>query len=85
MIRDSEGTLFSRKDLALALANQEGGAHVDPEIKPAYNKIANSNSMGWTYQEGDSEIPLTSPVPFALRQISYEVVESLLAQRDRIK
>lgn len=85
VIRDSEGTLFSRKDLALALANQEGGAHVDPEIKPAYNKIANSNSMGWTYQEGDSEMPLASPVPYALRQISYEVVESLQAQRDRIK
>lgn len=39
-------TLFFRKDFVLALANQEGGAHVDPQVKAAYDKIAHSNSMG---------------------------------------
>ena len=85
-MKDSDGTLFCRKEFVLALANQEGGAHVDPQIKAAYDKLANSNSMGWTYKEGDSpEIPLSNPVPFAVRQISYEAVESVRQQRDRIE
>jgi hypothetical protein len=84
--KDSAETLFSRKDFVLALANQEGGAHVDPQIKEAYDKIANSNSMGWTYKQGDApEVPLENPVPYAVRQISYEVIESVQQQRDRIK
>jgi hypothetical protein len=96
--------------------NKEGGAHVDPEIKESYNKIANLNSLGWTYsdgpegkaltsapipvgpsasvpldmvppaQEGWSDpLPMTNPVPYTVRQISYEVVESVRQQRDRIK
>jgi hypothetical protein len=84
--RTIDRTLFSRKDLVLALANKEGGAHVDPESDAAYSKLAKSNSMGWTYQEGAApEVPLEDPVPYALRQISYEVIESVQQQRDRIK
>lgn len=83
--KDKHGTLFSRKDFALAPANQEGGAHVDPQVKEAYDRLANSNSLGWTYKQGNAdEIPLSNPVPFAVRQISYEVVESIQQQRDRI-
>ncbi|KXP14692.1 hypothetical protein [Tsukamurella pseudospumae] len=86
VIRDSEGTEFSRQELVLTVANKEGGAHVDPKIKNTYDKLANSNSMGWTYRDGDrDEVPLSSPVPYALRQISYEVVESVNQQRDRIR
>jgi hypothetical protein len=41
--------------------------------------------MGWTYKEGDAdEIPLSNPVPYAVRQISYEF-ESVQQQRGRIK
>lgn len=122
VVKDADGTFFSRKDFVLALANKEGGAHVDPEILEAYNKIANLNSMGWTYSEGPEGRALTSaaipvgsstqagsrgpvssytppkrgeggtdsialdnPVPYMLRQISYEVVESVKQQRNRIK
>jgi hypothetical protein len=122
VVKDADGPLFSRKDFVLALANKEGGAHVDPEILQSYNKIANLNSMGWTYSEGpegraltgppipvgpsaqagSSEpvspstpprpregwtdpIALDNPVPYAVRQISYEVVESVRQQRDRFK
>jgi hypothetical protein len=86
VMKDSDGTLFCRKDFVLALANQEGGAHVDRQSEAAYDKLAKSNSMGWTYQEGDApEIPLSNPVLPSVRQISYEVVESIRQQRDRIK
>lgn len=110
--RDASHALFSRKEFVLALCNKEGGAHVDPQIKQSYNRIANLNSMGWTFSvtpEGDrvltsalisldgsptdataatldpDEEALSNPVPFLVRQISYEVVESIRQQRDRIK
>lgn len=118
VVKDADRNLFSRKDFVLALVNKEGGAHVDPEIQESYNKIANLNSMGWTYSEGpegrtltgplipvgpgSSErvsssappkaqegwtdpIALDNPVPYMVRQISYEVVESVKQQRERIK
>jgi hypothetical protein len=110
--RDASHAEFSRKDFVLALSNKEGGAHVDPEIFEAYDRIANLNSMGWTFTvtpEGDrvltsglmsldgsptdatvakldpDEVALRNPVPFMVRQIAYEVVESVNQQRDRIK
>jgi hypothetical protein len=77
--KDKDGTLFSRKDFVLALA------HVDPKIKASYDKLANSNSLGWKYKDGDAdEIPLSNPVPYSVRQISHEVVESVRQQRARI-
>lgn len=110
--RDASHKEFSRKDFVLALSNKEGGAHVDPAISESYNRIANLNSMGWTFtvtpdghrqlrgplialdgsptdatvatHEPDEET-LTNPVPFMVRQISYEVLESVKLQRNRIK
>lgn len=61
VVRDADGELFSRRDFVLALANKEGGAHVDPEIYEAYNKIAKLNSMGWTYSEGPEGGVLEGP------------------------
>lgn len=58
--KDAYGKLFSRKDFVLAPVNKEGGAHVDPEIKESYDKIANLNSLGWTYSEGSGGKALTS-------------------------
>jgi hypothetical protein len=118
VVRDADHNFFTRKDFVLALVNKEGGAHVDPQIKESYNRIANLNSMGWTYSESETgekaltgpmipvgpnwgqptsskppmaqkgwsdPIALDNPVPYTMRQISYEVLESVRQQRDRIK
>jgi hypothetical protein len=61
VVKDADGTLFSRKDFVLALVNKEGGAHIDPEIQESYNKIANFNSLGWSYSEGPEGRVLTGP------------------------
>jgi hypothetical protein len=80
--KDSAQILFSRKDFVLALANQEGGAHVDPQIKEACDKIANSNSMGWAYKEGNAdEIPLGNPVPHSVRRFAVRVGTKLITRR----
>jgi hypothetical protein len=87
VIRDSAREEFSRKQLVLALANQEGGAHYDPEIKAAYAALVDSNSLGWVFSGGSSSAPQPfngNPVMASVRQIAYEVLESLRNQRDVI-
>ncbi len=64
VVKDAAGALYSRKDFVLALANQEGGAHVDPEIQESYDKIANFNSLGWSFSQGPQGKQLISaPIP----------------------
>jgi len=87
IIRDQAGVEFTRRDLVLALANQDGGAHVDPELHEAYEALSRSNSMGWTagIASGTSGgavvgVPMGSPVPANVRQIGWELEQSLMDQ-----
>lgn len=73
-----DGT-WSRKQLVLALSNQEGGAHVDPSLNTRYEALAKSNGLGWV--AGNSTRGTTpfsgNVVAVAVRQIAYEVLQSL--------
>ena len=72
-----DGT-WSRKELVLSLANQEGGAHVDPRLNERYEHLAKRNGLGWRAVSGTSVEPFRgSAVAAAVRQIAYEVGESL--------
>lgn len=77
VLDDNEGHRFSRRRLVLALANEEGGAHVDPVSRADYDAVANSNSLGWTVGDGT---PMTSPVPPSVRQIAWEVHTTVFNQ-----
>jgi hypothetical protein len=87
VIKDAAGTEFSRRALVKALAHKEGGAHVDPVPDPDYEALAKSNSLGWSVRIGDEDPrPMTqNPVYPSMRQISYEVLESLQQQQGLIK
>ncbi|KUI44747.1 hypothetical protein AU198_14525 [Mycobacterium sp. GA-1199] len=87
VIKDAAGTGYSRRKLVLALSNKEGGAHVDPIADADYEALAKSNSLGWSVTVGDDDPrPLAqNPVFPSMRQISYEVLESIRQQRDQIK
>jgi hypothetical protein len=87
VVKDAGGTEFSRRALVLALSNKEGGAHVDPVANADYETLAKSNSLGWSVgvSGGDPRPMAQNPVFPSMRQISYEVVESLRQQQDRIK
>lgn len=72
-----DGT-WSRSQLVLALANREGGAHVDPDLNERYESLAKSNGLGWTAVSGGTSRPFTGdPTAEAVRQITYEVLETL--------
>jgi hypothetical protein len=68
---------FTRKDLVLTLANQEGGAHVDPHLEEKYVKLSRFNSTGWRFGEKGVERPAERPDFPSLRQITHEVLKTL--------
>lgn len=78
VVKDADGRTFSRKDLILALAHQDGGAHVDPELDAAYAALSRSNSLGGVFT-GASGISKTlgSPVLASVRQIVYEIIQTI--------
>lgn len=81
VMRDSSREEFSRFDLVAALANQDGGAHVDPKLREAYHRLSRSNSLGWLAVHPDGDRPLGNPVPPSIRQIAYEVDTTITAER----
>ena len=77
VIKDNKRDLFSRKDLVLGVANQDGGSHVDPEVDDAYYRLSRSNSLAWQIKApGEEYIPAESPVGASLRQIAHELLHS---------
>lgn len=81
-IRDSTNTDFTRKDLIRALANEDGGAHVDPALTATHHALARSNSLGWAFNDGvdHEEKAMGSPIPASVRQIAYEVERTIRQQ-----
>jgi hypothetical protein len=78
VIKDKTGTLFSRRDLVLAMANQEGGAHVDPHLDEQYARLTRFNSQGWRVRTvGTVRPPDNSLVAANVRQIAHEVLVSI--------
>jgi hypothetical protein len=79
VIRDKDLERFSRKDLVLAVANTDGGAHVDPGLNDAYYRLSRSNSFGWVLQDesGNTTDIRASPVFPSIRQIAEELIYTL--------
>ena len=76
--KDKDGNLWSRKSFVLTLANKEGGAHVDPSLSDSYEALVNRNGLGWQARTPNGVQPLLgSPAAAAVRQIAYEVLDTL--------
>jgi len=88
VVKDADGIAYSRKQLVLALANHEGAARDDPEVKAASDALIQSRSLGWVVA-GESasaaEAFERNPVMASVRQIGYEVIQSISQQRDIIE
>ncbi len=70
---------FTRKDLVLWLADQDGGAHVDPDLDAAYAALSRQNSMRCRVKVNGKTFDIESPVPASVRQITYEFLQSVQA------
>lgn len=74
------GSTLSRENLVRSVADQDGGAHVDPALEEPYASFSRQNSLGHTRKAGaEAEaLPMLRPERAAIRQIAHEVLKSLL-------
>ena len=80
ILKHGDGTLYSRRDLVLALANKDGGAHVDPEMDEAYERLSRDNHVGVEVAVGGKVIKWdANPVYPSVRHIGHEMLETLKA------
>jgi hypothetical protein len=89
---------YSRADMVLAVANAEGGAHVDPLRDPIYQALVVENGLGWRHTaDADGvgvvwsqvddvpEQPMEGdPLLAAVRQVAYELNETVSGQLSAI-
>jgi len=78
VIRDKDGITYTRKDIILKVAENEGGAHVDPKLTQSYANLTKFNSMGWKMHSADNITDFGNPVPSNIRQIAHETIKSLI-------
>lgn len=73
-------TRCSRKDLVLAAADKDGGAHVDAQLTSDYKTLMTSGELGFfhypTTGEKDNFRPIMDAHLVYLRQIGYELLSS---------
>lgn len=75
---DIKGNKLTRRKLVLAVANKDGGAHVDHKIDEDYANITRFSSLGSVFiQDGNKRHFATHPELAGVRQISHEVLKSL--------
>lgn len=77
VIVDSRKAKFTRRDLIMALANKDGGAHVDPDLDEDYAHLTRNNSAGWIISDGTTEKPMLDIELHSTRQIAYELLTSI--------
>jgi hypothetical protein len=76
ILHDLIGNHFSRADLVLALANKDGGAHIDASLEEKYRQLTRENSLGVTQ---DQERPMAnSIVQASVRHIAEELLASVV-------
>ncbi len=76
IIIDSLQREITRCRLILAVADRDGGAHVDPEIDDIYADLSRSNSMGRMHSSNGAWQPLIGVEYASVRQVAHEVLRT---------
>ena len=86
VLRDDRRHLFTRWDFIAVVANQNGGAHIDPEIDEPYHRLVNDKSIGMVHVGPDGESPVEHVEKVYVRHIAWEATVPAppkeLAQRE---
>ena len=79
VMKDAKGRTWSRRGMVLAIANKEGGAHIDPQQPIDIRAIEVENSMGWKYVDPvKGDVPMREgPLLPSIREIAYELEHSI--------
>lgn len=85
VIVDSLKARFTRRELVLALANKDGGAHVDSHLDNSYAELTRKNSVGWMASDGTNHKPMMDIELYSVRQIAYELHTSLQRYLQKVR
>lgn len=77
VFKDKNERVLTRRDLILTASNQDGGAHVDPELNDVYADLSKRNSLGFMVSDGRVERPMEGPEKVAIRQVAHEILRTL--------
>lgn len=83
--RSTNGLSMKRRDFVLYVANQAGGAHVDPKLDQDFHKIVRENETGWIERLNDDERPIMGIQKSYVRQIGFELIRSLYENQQIIE
>jgi hypothetical protein len=75
IIFDDKNNVFTRRDIVLFVANTDGGAHVDPDLKESFALLTKYNSLGISDLNGTQ--PQNNPIYQAIRVIAEEFLISV--------
>lgn len=78
VIVDSSKNKFSRERLLRYVANQDGGAHVDPSLDEKYYQLSRKNALGEKYFKNGKWFDMERPELASIRQMAHEVQTTLL-------
>ncbi|MCA0351994.1 MAG: SEC-C domain-containing protein [Chloroflexi bacterium] len=73
-----KGLTFSRRDFVLYVADQDGGAHVDPAIDERYVELSRKNPMQLFIAVNANQEPVTHIERVTIRQIAHEVLGTMI-------
>jgi len=83
VIKDNHRVFFSRKAIVLGVADQDGGAHVDPDLDEAYWQLTRGSSIGWQMDIGHGIEEVPGLELACVRQVAHELLVSLAYQAPR--
>ncbi len=75
ILTDQRGNRFSRADLVLSVAEQDGGTHIDAVVNEKYRQLTRENSLGLRQS---SDLPIANSVALtSVRHIAEELLETI--------
>ncbi|MBL8679833.1 MAG: SEC-C domain-containing protein [Myxococcales bacterium] len=77
IFRDRSERTLTRRTLVLAMANQDGGAHVDPELDETYYDMSRRASIDIYASIGGAMSPALDAHYASLRQIAHELFKTI--------
>lgn len=78
IIFDDKNSCLTRRDIVLYVADKDGGAHVDPVLTKVYADLVKKNFLNFSISNNGFELtPRNNPAFAALRQISFELLQSV--------
>jgi hypothetical protein len=77
VIKDKDLNTITRHSLITAVANQDGGAHVDEGIDEDYYNLSRNNSLGYELIADKSKSGIPEAEKAAVRQIGHEILKTL--------